>query len=336
MFKKLAVQHHATSPAVSTISSIPGVLRSASLPGCPLCSDPGQRTLLEDNGKLLMKCPHCGVSYVWPQPSPADVAAHFEIDITADQRDLERKFERNRKKVLACIADHIQHRRAGGAILDVGCATGFFLGRFFQKPEWQTWALELSPLAAGKAAEKGIRVHRGDIHNAGFAQAFFDVITVLDAFCYFLKPERELAEFCRVLKDDGLLVLELPLATSRIWRTSRPIGKLLSSTRQPLLQSSDHLFYFTPRSISLVLERCGFQVQTIVALPGNRQERLLRNLAYHAYFILSSLMHFVSGSRIFLGPRFVVVASKAANGTADCVENHHRPAGRMRAIRQTA
>jgi SAM-dependent methyltransferase len=278
-------------------------------PGCPLCSALEQRTLAEYRGKSLRKCFHCGGSYVVPQPSPAELVAHFQEDNT-DENGLERKFELNRERVLSRVAHYIQRRRQQGTILDVGCATGLFLARFLRDPGWDAWGLELTSSVAEKAAERGVRIFRGDIQQAHFAENSFDVVSVLDALYYFPQPHRELAEFRRVLTPDGLLVLELPLATSRIWRTSRTLGRLLSGSRRPLLQSSDHLFYFTPKSVALLLARCGFRVEDILPLPGNRQAHLSRDLAVLAYSLASSLLHRASGASIFLGPRFLVAAAK--------------------------
>jgi SAM-dependent methyltransferase len=254
-------------------------------------------------------CRHCGGSHVFPQPPGTEVVAHFQEDET-DEQGLECKFETNREKVLSRVADYIQSSRQRGTILDVGCATGLFLAGSFLNPNWEAWGLELSPTAAAKSAARGVRVYCGDIHEARFAEDSADVISVLDAFYYFPDPARELAEFHRVLKSDGLLVLELPFAGSRIWRTSTALGRLLSGSRQPLLQSSDHLFYFTPKSVAHLLARCGFQVHAILPLPGNRQAGRLRDIAFRAYSAGSSLLHSVSGGRIFLGPRFLVAAAK--------------------------
>ena len=307
MLKNLAVQ----TPAAMNAGPIVAPSRAPGLKVnlCPLCSSPKQTTILQGGEKLLKKCAQCGVRYLWPQPSKNDLSVHFEGE-SNDKNELERKFERNRIQLLARIANYIQRRRSGGTILDIGCATGLFLGRFFRAATWQRSAVELSQGAAEKARREGIRVHHGDIHGARLSNEGFDVITVLDTFCYFAQPQLELGEFRRILKCDGLLVIETPLATSRIWRASRPLGKLLSWSRYPLLESSDHLFYFTPKSISLLLEKCGFEVQTIIALPGNKHANGLRNLAFKSYFLFSLIVNTISRSRIFLAPRFLVVARK--------------------------
>jgi SAM-dependent methyltransferase len=277
---------------------------------CPICLGVARKTLSRHRERSLTQCLDCGGSFVSPQPSAAEIASHFQDTGATPDEDLERNFERNRERVLARVAQYIQGTRSPGSILDVGCATGFFLARFFGKTPWQASAIELSRHKARRAAQNGIRVFVGDIHAAKFGTGVFDVITVLDAFYYFPNPQRELAEFRRILKDGGLLVLELPWAKSRIWRRSVAEARLLPGSSRPLLETSDHLFYYTPKSIALLLERCGFQARARVTLPGNRQERVSRDLLWRLYGWFSRVLGIVSGSKLFLGPRFLVVAEK--------------------------
>jgi SAM-dependent methyltransferase len=241
------------------------------------------------------------------------VTAHFEESSYVDESELKRKFEVNRERVLARVARYIHAGHPQGSILDVGCATGLFLDRFFGDGAWETCGVDLSAAAAEQARNKGIRVHRGDIVGAHFMPNSFDVITVLDAFYYFPKPQVELAEFMRILKPGGLLVLELPLAASRIWRTSGKLGKILNWGGRPLLQSSDHLFYYGPTAISTLFNKCGYRVEAILPLPGNRQPGMLRDLAFRGYFAVSRLLMASSRGRIFMGPRFLVTARKTGS-----------------------
>jgi SAM-dependent methyltransferase len=206
------------------------------------------------------------------------------------------------------VADYIHRRKSSGSILDVGCATGYFLTRFFSGGEWKRCGVELSRKFAQRAAESGIRIHCGDVFQMPSADEGFDVITVLDAFYYFPDPHAVLANLRRRLKPGGLLLLELPLAGSRIWRGTSRLGMMLSGTRDSLLQSSDHLFYYSTKSITLLCERSGFDIQSVYPLPGNWHSRPLRNNLTKYFSYLSSALNTVSGSRIFLGPRFLVAA----------------------------
>jgi SAM-dependent methyltransferase len=250
--------------------------------------------------------------YVFPQLTGSALAAHFETDDVKGEADRERRFERNRESVLSRAADYIHHRKSAGDILDVGCATGYFLARFFSGRDWRTWGVDFSPGFAEKAAEKGVRVYCGDISQAQFGGQTFDAITVLDAFYYFQNPKSKLDELRSRLKPDGLLLLDLPLAGSRIWRGTSLLGRLLSGSRLSLLQTSDHLFYYEPKSIARLLQQCGFAVQSIRPLPGNRHAGRLRNALSQCFSRLSVVLDAVSGSRIFLGPRFLVAAVKSA------------------------
>jgi SAM-dependent methyltransferase len=293
---------------MSTLSPVSQVSLNVNGLACPLCVCTEVRLISECTGKSLWRCPGCDVTFLYPHPPLQEYAAHFQTaSLTTDE--LKGKFEDNRARVLACVADAIHRRRREGSILDVGCATGVFLRRHFASG-WDRWGVDLSPTAAECAAGDGIQVHSGNLRSADFPDQRFDVITVLDAFYYFREPQTDLAEISRLLKDHGLLALELPLATSRIWRSSSPIGKLLSGSRRPLLSSSDHLYYFTPKSVIALLRRCGFVVDVVLPLPGNRQRSVGRDIGMFCYYQLSLILKTISRSRIFLAPRFLVLARK--------------------------
>lgn len=281
-----------------------------SLPGCPICLSLDQKIISRHLGKELRKCLHCEASFVYPQPSPGAMEAHFEDSAALSESELESRFEINRERVLARVANYIQSRKREGSILDVGCATGVFLARYFRRPKWQAFGVELSRQLAEKAAASGITVHCGNIQSAKFAKCSFDVISVIDAFYYFPTPQSELAEFHSLLKPDAVLVLDLPLAVSRIWRTSEWLGRLLSGTRQALLESSDHLYYYSPKSVAFLLRGCSFRVEAVLPLPGNEQCGTLRNFIYRSYSLFSWALYYVSFFRVVLTPRFLVVARK--------------------------
>jgi SAM-dependent methyltransferase len=282
---------------------------------CPLCGSTELKTKLRHDQKRLQKCLRCGVLFVTPQPSPAALASHFQAGGLVTIDDFGAHFEVNRQPVLSRVVNYIRSRKDTGTILDVGCATGFFLAGLTKSSKWDAWGVELSRSAAQEARRCGIQVHVGDTRSAKFKDHSFDAITVLDAFYYFPNPESELAELGRILKEDGLLVLELPWANTRVWQRAAIIRRLLNGIHIPLLQSSDHLFYYTPKSVSLLLEQCGFRVQAIRPLPANRQVGWLRDFLWKTYGFISQLLWRLSAGIVFLGPRFLVVGGKTPHVT---------------------
>ena len=279
-------------------------------PTCFLCGSTALKTKLKHDQKRLQKCLRCGVLFVMPQPSPDALSNHFQSGGLVGSDDFNTHFEVNRQPVLSQVVNYIRSRKDEGTILDVGCATGFFLANFAKQSKWDACGVELSPSAAQEARHYGVQVHVGSTRSAKFKDESFDVITVLDAFYYFPNPAPELAELRRILKPDGFLALELPWANTRVWQRTAIISKLLNGSRISLLQSSDHLFYYSPKSVSRLLEQCGFSVQTIRPLPANQQEGRIREFLWSTYSLFSRLLWKRSAGSVFLGPRFLVVAGK--------------------------
>jgi SAM-dependent methyltransferase len=220
---------------------------------------------------------------------------------------VEIRFGTGPEKSLLKVARFIHKRRAGGRILDLGCAGGHFLDRYFCTLDWEKWGVELSKFAAARAMTKAIRVHVGDIHTAELPATSFDVVTVLDTFYYFSEPRRELEAIRRILKPDGLLVLVLTCATSHIWRNTGWIGRLAGRAHASFLESH-HVYFYNPKAITSVLRSSGFHVSSLQALPANDQGNSLRNALANGYFAASTVAWHLSGERLMLGPRFLVAA----------------------------
>ncbi|MGG5808947.1 class I SAM-dependent methyltransferase [Falsiroseomonas sp. CW058] len=102
---------------------------------------------------------------------------------------------------------------APGPVLDAGCGTGGFLRRMADAtPEREAMGLEYMPQAAARAAAKSGRpVAVGDANTLPFAGASFGAIVSIDVLCHgAVDPAAALAEFRRVLRPGGTVVLNLP------------------------------------------------------------------------------------------------------------------------------
>lgn len=276
---------------------------------CPLCFRRGVTAMvLADADRRLKKCRVCDVHYVEPMPSRQEISAHFSDEYITSEERLENSFGRTREEVFSRVARYVQKRKISGRILDVGCAGGYFLHRFFAHRRWEGFGVEPSKFAAVRAGERGITIYCTDLISADLPPSSFDVVTVLDTFYYFPEPRRELRAIRRVLKPSGLLVVELPLGSSQIWRNATKPGRLLGGTPRSLL-GSGHVFFYTPKSVSHVLRECGFKPEEYVPLPGNAQRTAYLNLAYRAYYSVSFLLWYLTRGRVMLGPAFLVAAS---------------------------
>jgi len=102
---------------------------------------------------------------------------------------------------------------AEARVLDAGCGTGGFLARLRgARPQARLYGVEYAEGAAARAATKaGAHIACGTVNALPFPAACFDAVTSLDVICHAgVEPPQALAEFHRVLRPGGLLVLNLP------------------------------------------------------------------------------------------------------------------------------
>jgi SAM-dependent methyltransferase len=100
-----------------------------------------------------------------------------------------------------------------GRLLDAGCGTGGFLAVLrARRPDLETVGLERNESAARRAAEKsGSRIVHGSVNLTPFAAKSFDAIVSADVLCHAAaEPPKALAEFFRLLRPGGSLVINMP------------------------------------------------------------------------------------------------------------------------------
>lgn len=179
----------------------------------------------------------------------------------------------------------IERYKSEGKLLDVGCAIGVFLC-LARERGWEVRGVDVSRYAAAYAREVfGLDVFAGELQEAPFPNGYFDVITLWDVLEHFPDPSRQLQETHRVLKDDGIVLMNTPneegllrLLAGIIFRLS---GGKISYPVQKLYHSF-HLHYFTQRTLQALLAKNGFallQLQKrhipIIKARGRPVERLI-------------------------------------------------------------
>lgn len=124
-----------------------------------------------------------------------------------------------RRELEAGLADRPasgKNGRPAGApqVLDAGCGTGGLIIRLRPAhPEWNYSGIDFMPLACELARERcggGVDIREASVTALPFAERSFDAVVSADVICQVDEPGRALAEFFRVLRPGGLLVINVP------------------------------------------------------------------------------------------------------------------------------
>jgi len=144
-------------------------------------------------------------------------------------------------------------KRERGNLLDAGCGNGDFMA-LMQQIGWEVHGIELDPVAARIAMDRGLRVTIDNIETVDLPAAHFDAVTLSHVAEHCTDPPSVLQKLARAVKRGGVLVSLSP----------NPGGILrhLFGNRSYGLDPPRHFFLPSERAYRLMLERLGFQVKT--------------------------------------------------------------------------
>jgi SAM-dependent methyltransferase len=223
---------------------------------CPVCEGQTDHKLVYiKNGFEIVRCTICGLgATILPEGfDPASIydqgyyqGGHSDgyADYTAAEPVLRREFAQS----LRCLR---KHGPATGSLLEIGCAYGFFL--LEASAHFSVRGLEVSSHAVAAAQSRGL-----DVANRSLAEHFLwhpepvDAVVMLDVVEHLDQPLALLREAISHLKPDGAIMIStgdwnslLAKAMGRRWRLMTP---------------PQHLYFFSPRTLSTLLEHAGCEI----------------------------------------------------------------------------
>jgi SAM-dependent methyltransferase len=143
--------------------------------------------------------------------------------------------------------------QAHGKLLDVGCGNGAFI-HWMQRLGWEVEGIEVDPVAAQRAVDRGLTVHRGRVEDIALQPNYFDAITMTHVAEHFFQPRKIFEILQRSLKPGGLLVSVSPNPSG--------ISRRIFQNKWYALDPPRHLFLPTAAAYHRMLEPLGFAVST--------------------------------------------------------------------------
>lgn len=232
-----------------------GELRPSEHVDCPLCNRAPVRFATDYQGFQLCRCETCGLQFQSPRLSFEELADKI---YTADycpgheESSNERAFARQ-------VSNFERFVGKKGTVLDVGCGNGSFL-EFAEANGWETFGadIRLSPETAGLTCP----LWEGRLTEIDFGDRKFDVIRFNHVIEHLQNPLVEL-ERCRSLLNPGGIVFvgvpNLGGISPVIKNVQSRLG--LKRKRWRHYAATHHLFFFTPKTLKMMVERAGFVVR---------------------------------------------------------------------------
>jgi len=232
-------------------------------PQCPFCAAQTARFGTK-NGYELYECGMCDLLFVHPIPrdlatiygedyfrKDGAITSHGYTDYDKDKEPMRHVFE---KYIARC-----EKLTSGRRIFDVGAATGYVLD-IAKRRGWTTFGSELSEYAGQEAGSRGHAITIGKLITAPMLPTV-DAVMMWDVLEHVDDPRAYVKKMHDMLVERGVLMISTPDRSS--WW-----AKLMGMKWQ-LIIPPEHLYYYSPRNLTKLLQDSGFKVLE-VAKPSKR------------------------------------------------------------------
>lgn len=244
---------------------------------CPACDGQGQEKFRK-TCHTYEECASCGTIFVNPRPNEKTLAEFYgssqnywfwnQYIFPASEEIRRVKIFRPRvDRVISLCAEHGVGRRQ---ILEVGAGFGIFCEEMQKTSAFkEVIALEPEPNLAASCRKRGLKAISKRIEELSPADASPDVIVSFEVIEHLFSPAKFIRSASAMLAESGLLILTCP--------NVRGFDMRILGMHAPTFDH-EHLNYFHPASLELLLGRFGFE-KIDHSTPGLLDVGIVRRVA---------------------------------------------------------
>lgn len=212
---------------------------------CENCGCDSLENFDVDEGNQFLYCPECLLYQKQSRP-PYE---HYENEYHHQYATRREKKILTGMTRLAALTKYLDADQP--SILDVGCSVGASVEAGVRMG-WRSAGVDVSQAAVNYCCEQGLDCRKISDHRLPYDDNSFDIVTSWHVIEHVDCAATTLAEWYRVVKPGGILVLETP--DSQCLKARR-LGAGYRS-----FWPFDHLYTFTRSNMSEFLERTGFEI----------------------------------------------------------------------------
>jgi len=136
-------------------------------------------------------------------------------------------------------------------LLEIGCSQGHLLDAAKGDKQIVATGIDLDGVELEFARSKGLKVVVGTLQSVKFPAESFDAIVAIHVIEHLYSPVDTLSEVNRILSPGGILFSIMPCVAH--------IKARLAGIKWKYYTPPGHLWFFSPKTFSLLLQKTGFQ-----------------------------------------------------------------------------
>ena len=241
---------------------------------CPACESRRYKIVFEKDSFTFVRCMRCETIFINPRPTSNMLAEYYKTSKSIKHWNdkifpASENFRRNQifvpraKRVFELCR---KYKVSTKVLLDVGAGFGTFCEEVQKLDIFdKIIAVEPSPDLAQTCRQKGLDVVEKPIEKVNLQEV--SVIVNFELIEHLYSPINFLIACERAISRGGLLILTTPNIKGFDLLI---LGRLSNNIAVP-----NHLNYFHPKSLSHMLQRCGFEIVELIT-PGKLDAELVR------------------------------------------------------------
>lgn len=245
---------------------------------CLLCGSKNFKTIFKKNAQEILQCRTCSFAMLKNYPSLQETKKIYQKDYFDNKKTLD--FPADAQKKFNFIKRYLKPKVK---VLDFGCGLGDFIG-VIKKEKFKPYGYDLSSSAAEFVRKKyRIPCLSSSIDLQSFPKDFFDAITCFDVIEHAPNFKTIMNFFGIWLKPKGYLFITTPNLYS--WD-----AKVFRSAWYGFKKIPEHINYFSPKTIKILLEGRNFKIVKIKTWGFVRSiDFLLNHFEDQNSFLIKSL-----------------------------------------------
>jgi 2-polyprenyl-3-methyl-5-hydroxy-6-metoxy-1,4-benzoquinol methylase len=217
---------------------------------CPVCSSIKRKLMFTSSRNNIIskiyRCHACGLVYNGIKLRDKEESAYLS-------KNFLQNYSKIYKKQYAYALEYmkiLKNKVKGEKMLDVGCGTGIFM-EAAERIGFKTIGTEPFKPSVKIARQKKLKVVNKILSKTKFSKKKFDLILAIEVIEHFSNPVKEFRIMSRLLKKDGLIILQTSNQSS--------LTSLIKGKKRNYYYY-DHLCYFSPKTLNYALDKVGLKI----------------------------------------------------------------------------